>query len=383
MSPAVTALVVLASIGGFRAVEAEAQEARRYESEESLEARIQTLVPLVEEARVEAEAAAAELLTFTRRAAESIVALDTFAVGQMTIIAPVPDADRGRDLFQSAWETYFAGIESASLQASTFTFQARDEPVPIFVEAETYSRHIEIEWWQMRSDAVAVVASAIAFSINRELAESAMARWIMNDPLVDHDPAELYRRLATTPSRSVRECLAGNAASCTTSLGLFEGTSIEASLAEWYTVDERRALAIAGGGVRSIGGGASAITDAAAQCLDDADVRACDAVLLVESRRDLTPLTGVVRASLVRHALGMGGDGAWARLVEARNRPIGEALEYTAGSGLDEIVATWNAWILAARPEVHASLGSRSFFALMWTVLFAAVAMRSTRWRLG
>ena len=176
MSPVITALVALVLIGGLRAVEAEAQEARTYESEESLEARIQTLVPLVEEARVEAEAAAAELLTFTRRAAESIVALDTFAVGQMTIIAPVPDADRGRDLFQSAWETYFAGIESASLQASTFTFQARDEPVPIFVEAETYSRHIEIEWWQMRSDAVAVVASAIAFSINRELAESTITK---------------------------------------------------------------------------------------------------------------------------------------------------------------------------------------------------------------
>lgn len=372
----VTSLACLCILGGGRALSVEGQT---YESEESLIQRIQTLGPLVEEALVEAEAAETARVARERQAAERIVALDTLRVGEMTIIAPEPDAARARELFQGAWDQYFEGIRSAALQSTTFTFQARREAVPIFTDTGTYARHITLKWWQNHDDALAVVANAITHSINRDLEHSEVARWAGADPLVAHDPAELYRRLAVTPSRSVRACLAGSAASCSMSLGLVEG----ASIGEWYTPDERRALAVTGGDPGSMSREARVIPPAVAACLADADPAACDAVLLSDSRRDLTPLRGAVRASLLRHALETGGDGAWGRLVEARDRPVVEALEYTASTELDVVVASWNRSVLAARPEVHASLGSRSFFALMWIVFFAGMAMRSTRWRLG
>lgn len=350
--------------------------AQTYESQESLVARIEALGPLVEEARLEAEAAAVVTETRARARAEAMTALDTFTVAEITVIAPVADAERGREVFEAAWRRHFDGVESAALRASVFMFQSGDEVIPIFVDDDAYTRHIRLEWWQTREDAVAIVASAITHAIRRDLGESRFMQWSASDPFVDHDPADIYRMTATIPSRSVRDCLAGAVDECSASLGLVEGATLDA----WYTVEEARALTLRTFG--SLGAREEGLARFPS-CVDGTDPSACLAFLESQQGRDFTPLHGVVRGSVVGYALRLGGNGAWVRLVEARDRPVDEALAHTAGVSVDQLVGEWRAWVVAGRPAVHGSLASRSVFAMMWIVLFAALAMRSTRWRLG
>jgi hypothetical protein len=58
-----------------------------------------------------------------------------------------------------------------------------------------------------------------------------------------------------------------------------------------------------------------------------------------------------------------------------------DALSYSAGIPLDDLVAEWRAWIGTNRPEAYAGIGGKSGLALLWFVFFAALATRSTRWR--
>jgi hypothetical protein len=84
---------------------------------------------------------------------------------------------------------------------------------------------------------------------------------------------------------------------------------------------------------------------------------------------------------LIGLALERGGDGAWARLLEDPDMPPEEALVYAAGVPLVELVSEWRAWVVSNRPQVYAGLTGTSALALLWILLFAALAARSTRWR--
>jgi hypothetical protein len=110
------------------------------------------------------------------------------------------------------------------------------------------------------------------------------------------------------------------------------------------------------------------------------EIDACDALLLFDLER-WAPLPGHMRASLVGLALERGGEGAWTRLVENPSMPAEEALARAAGVPLEELVAEWRDWIVTNRPEVYAGTAGKSALALLWIVVFATLATRSTRWR--
>jgi len=90
-----------------------------------------------------------------------------------------------------------------------------------------------------------------------------------------------------------------------------------------------------------------------------------------------------VRASLLSLALESGGRGAWSRIVEDPAMSPEAALEYASGVPLSTLLAEWRSRVVENRPDVYGSLGAHSGVALMWALFFAALAMRSTRWRLG
>jgi hypothetical protein len=61
----------------------------------------------------------------------------------------------------------------------------------------------------------------------------------------------------------------------------------------------------------------------------------------------------------------------------------GEALERASGSPLPELLAGWRVRLVEHRPETFEDLAPSTGLSLVWTILFAALAMRSTRWRFG
>ena len=78
-----------------------------------------------------------------------------------------------------------------------------------------------------------------------------------------------------------------------------------------------------------------------------------------------------------------GGEGAWLRLLEDPEASPSEALQHASGMTPEELGLAWREEVLRHRPTTYAGSIPVHWSLFLWIVLFAAMAMRSTRWRLG
>lgn len=373
-------------------------DALAQESPEELRARLDSLRPLLIEARAEHEAHAAERTERERLAAARAARIDTFHVGGATVLTPLDESPRTRELFADIWSEHFAGLgESPSLARSVITFQWRDEPVPIHVEGDHH--RVAPGAWTRRSDVAEAVRGTLAAVIHHDISGSRSTEvgdWAGGNPLLPAATEEVYRRVALTRSKATRDCLSGDLDACRSAMGLdaWEAESeitamteaarlrerqarFRESIAEWYAPEERRALIESRVRIH-----ARAPAEARDDCVLEGHIEACDE-LLAQVGRDWTPFGPETRTSLVAFALRVGGDGAWSRLMQDPEMTPVEAMEHASGAGIDELLAGWHAALLAARPDAFEDLAPRSGLTLLWTLFFAALALRSTRWRLG
>lgn len=351
---------------------------------EDLRARLDSLAPLLQSARHDFEARNAQIEEARRRAAAAATRVDTVRIGQLTVLTPSGQGDETRELFAEVWEDSFAHLgHSPALSRSVFSFQlVSDEPLPIHMEGGGHV--LNRDNWVPRARVKADVRRLIAGAMSHDLREnrSHVGGWLRGNALDPLPWADAYRQVATTSSIVTRACLSGDAEACGSAMALETafgrmGPEYEIEvLADWYTPEERRAL------VATRAWFSRRAQRLRARCVVDNDVSACDEYLL-EFGYDWTPLGIDVRETLVAFALDRGGEGAWGRLVEQPEMTPAEALEYASGQPVDELLEGWRAELLAHRPETFEPLVPGSGRALLWTLLFAALAMRSTRWRLG
>jgi hypothetical protein len=108
---------------------------------------------------------------------------------------------------------------------------------------------------------------------------------------------------------------------------------------------------------------------------------ACD--VLLRDREPLIPLSPEARASFLGQALWTGGPGAFQRLRAAEKEPLLDRMVAAAEVPRDSLLAAWRSAVLAARPSASAGLVRSPLSVFFWVVLLGALAVRSTRWRLG
>lgn len=109
---------------------------------------------------------------------------------------------------------------------------------------------------------------------------------------------------------------------------------------------------------------------------------ACVDALGLGSAGDPHVVSGFARATLLAHALEVGGRGAYERLFDdASDAPT--RLEHAAQRPVADVVAGWRSAVQDARPDVHAGVARAGAWALVWLAALALLAMRSTRWRFG
>lgn len=367
-----------------------AQQADLPATPEELRAHLDSLRPLLAEARRELDARSVRMDAVRRAAAEAEARIDTFRVGGVgpRVLTPADQAGSTRALFDRVWEEGFADLgHSPSLARSTITFQrAFGDPVPIHVDGDAHT--LSLDGWssleRARSEIHRLLSNVMVHDLQPE--RNPVGLWLRADPLTPPPLASVYRRIAVTRSKATRACLGGDTASCASAMAL--GTSgdadasgdpgdMEAQLEAWYTADERRALIAER--FNFFGRRPGALRQ---RCVDGGDQGACEEIL-ANYGGDWAPLGGDVRQSLVSHALEVGPPGSWERLVEDPDMTAIEALEHASGQSIDVLLAGWHERLTANRPGSFAPLVPSSGRSLAWTLLFAALALRSTRWRLG
>ncbi|MDH3272442.1 MAG: hypothetical protein OEN56_13980 [Gemmatimonadota bacterium] len=344
------------------------------EAVEELRAVRDSLRPLLEQARSALEARTTRAQAAQRAAAAALAKVDTSYVGGAMVLTPIEQREATRALFDEVWSESFSELgESPALSRSVIVFQQSDETKPIYVDGAAH--RLILKPWTSRARVVESVRNAIAGAMIHDLSEPPLSvgRWSGN-PLVPEPMDAVYRRVATTRSDASRACLGGEISECESALGLGTSRTVE-QIRAWYAPDERRALVETGGNYDR-----TALPQRRA-CIDGS-VDACDG-LLARFTGDWTPLDRTVRASLLSHALEQGGEDAWTRLAEDPDMTPTEAIEHAARLPIDEVVAGWRDRLIEHRPQSFASLLPRSGLGLVWSLFFAALAMRSTRWRLG
>jgi len=344
--------------------------------------KLDSLRPLVAEAQVALDVRIARDLEATRRAAAAAARVDTLGVGLLTVVTPTGQADIARALITEVWNEHFALIErSPTLAESIFVFEWSDARVPIHVESN--ARPVQFRGSTQRPRVKSAIRNAIGAALAHDLrrAGTQVGLWVSGNPLQEPNLEAIYRVVATRRSQVTRACLAGDVSACASALSLGTRRQDLAQLSEWYTPEERRALVVAWRPELMSRFDRPERT----RCVEGRDHAVCDEFLTSfgSMRRDWSPLPPSVRETLLAYAVERGGPGAWERLLEDPDMEPGQALEHASGSTLPELLAGWRARLVEHRPETFEDLAPSTGLSLVWTILFAALAMRSTRWRFG
>jgi hypothetical protein len=334
---------------------------------------LDSLIPLMRAGKKEADRA--EWLMRKRAMDETQLPVDTFFAGPFRVISLPEQRILAEEVFTATWEELRPLVDGSEelLEAWTFLFHHYWSRDGMVLEGDTLLRRVSLPKRYPRSSlersATQVVGNVLMRGMPQDLLD-----WSGGQPRVESRRlAWVARELVSTPSQAVRGCFHGDLDWCVEAVGLGpEGANWE----RWYTPAELRLY------VRSMG---SPLLDQLEviweQCvLAEAD-EACFEYL--RDRDPVIPLSVEARASLLGHALWTGGPGALGRLRGAAREPLLDQLTAASGMPPDSLLASWRTSVLEARTSAWAGLVRSPLSFLLWIVFFGALAVRSTRWRLG
>ncbi len=186
------------------------------------------------------------------------------------------------------------------------------------------------------------------------------------------DFVRAYESLATSPFDASSKCLLGELGGCRLALGLTETSE---PLLTWYSEADRRTL------IENPGRPSERFFPNRATMYDrcvEGDSESCSTFM--KDRSIQPPLPPNVRATLVQHALVVGGDGAYGRLYRAGGT-MEERLTAAARVPGDSLIASWRAVLVDSAGHPTAVSWPLGLAAVFWAMAFSALALRSTRWR--
>jgi len=363
-------------------------------TDEQLRERLDSLGPVLEQAALaaESERSAEEEATRIRareEAERTQVPLETLRIGPLRLLAFTDQVDLTRDVFEEIWEQTYSNIAgSPSLARTLLAFQWRTPQRTVSEEANSgsvvYDLSLNRVWTPTRAGVRERARNAIASVLSEDLPpESPLRIWVTEGgggTLPGYaDTERAYRQLVVTPSASTHACVDGDLAACGVALGL---RLDDPRVSDWLSLEERQEMVEAG--VDVDGAHMNPDFPLARACVEEGDNESCDRAL-----RELVawtpagPLAGPGSADLFWYAVRVGEAGAWERVLETQESSPLDALTHIAGLAADELIGGWRARVMESRPDVHAGLGTTRWATLFWFLVLGALAMRSTRWRLG
>lgn len=271
------------------------------------------------------------------------------------------------------------GPETTALRGDTFT-----------VRRDTSARGMAIVGYIAPSGAsVSRGAPATVKGIAQVMAEqittafvdrskSPFAKWhrgpVILDPVDGHaqpDWSTVRFSLISSPTTVARRCYAGDLDACTMVVGLKE---VEFAAMAWYDSLGRFETVR-----RSIDFANRIDRLATARCLQGSD-KDCAEVMRASNSLAELPASGFFRASLIAHALTVGGDGAAGRMLATNGTPS-DALAAASRLPIDTLVSRWQQNTRAQAISSRDLSLRIVLISLGWVVILGLLALRSSRWR--
>lgn len=359
-------------------LDAQAGERLDGQTVDDLVQRLDSLAPLLEQAERAAEQADREA---RRRAREELgLTLDTLRVGPLRIVTPEGQASDARRAFEEVWEDAGPRVGDATDELSetiwTFQYAPRLHGLHVFFTQHGERRqrvHVRswLPWDRVLRAAEKKVWSVLGRQLEGEVEEVISSAWGPWWPLTPERLEAAHRELVAAPGRPARACVAGDVDACWVAIG---ADGVPDGWEEWYEPAERRAVVR----TRFREEAPWAAVEACERGVQDA----CDD-LLNESADPALPLNGAFRTRIVAHAVQLGGEGGYERLVKTGGADLREALSRAAEMDANEVMESWRTRVLENRPEVGGDTARRHWSTLVWMVVFGILAMGSTRWRVG
>lgn len=345
----------------------------------ALQRHLDSLLPLLSTAQQDAETAHRRAQEEARRSAAPVI--DSFQVGPLHVVTLPGEADLARGMYEKVWREFAPFVDdSPALEDMTFTFQWatwNGQRQVIYLDGP--ARRVEAARWRPQSALEDNIRLGIGTTLGDDLRHTRIGDWLTAPIQEPVEGTRFYRLLAQFPAQVDAQCIEGDAMKCWSALGLDLDDN---ALDDWYSPRQRRNMATVMGVTREL-------EDLKTSCVQGGPQEDCDSFLEQMGTgwyrgQSFDPMpSGAGRGALVWLALNAGGPGAWDRLKEDPDMSPADALRYASGMSTRELSAAWRRWLMAQRPAQPAALDPALLITLLWMVAFAALAMRTTRWRLG
>jgi hypothetical protein len=364
-TPCFSLLLVLLAISSVLPFKSEAQTTDEYRTQ-------------VDQLRQEWQEAQSAYQEFLER--ESSAPIDTIRVGTLTVLTQHEFAALVESGTRMAWDSIRQlGSDTLLLVGKTLFvpgpgWQNRYDAA----EHRATSSSSPLSKNSDENDAAARVLSSIGMLLLEEWKYEVFGWLGGRFEMQDANRTSLgwtYVELVTSPSQAVRACLGGDLNACGSALVLNE---VENPELEWYNAAERRVVV-----GRRLPGKSPDRAQFWLECVRDSVDAACVQFLTAEADEVPPPLSLGARRTLVGVALESGGKGAYSRLVSTGTSDRKASLATAAGQTPDSLLASWRMAVFSARPKPTTLAYGGATTTILWIVLFAAAATRSSRWRLG
>ena len=339
----------------------------------ALKEELDRLIPQLERLRMTADLA--ENRERERRLRENHTPVDTFALGPFRVISLPDQRELAEEVMLGAWKDLRPLVDGSEELLEPWSFLVhyywnRDRTL---LPEDSLIRKIDVPRQFPRAHLERKAVEIVGNTLLKALPK-ALEMWSGGQIRVATDRLPwVARELIATPSTAVRQCYRGELEGCTEALGL---NGAEGGWDRWYSAEERRYFV-----QTRMGRGSARQTALWEGCVLSGMDDACS--VLLRGIDPVFPFSTEARASLLGHALWTGGTGAFHRLRTTEAATPMDRLSAAAGMPFDSLLASWRNEVLEARPSSWAGFGRSPMAILFWVLFFGALAVRSTRCRLG
>ncbi|HJQ65326.1 MAG TPA: hypothetical protein VJ816_03060, partial [Gemmatimonadales bacterium] len=299
------------------------------------------------------------------------------------VVAVAPTAvERTRPAVDSVWRALSSrfGAGAAVVGQALIVIQYADQPEGEIPLEQSPTPPLYIPNRTAANEIVDLVMGWVSPTVFRSV-DARLQEWVPHpyaftsrgaaSTLLRANRASLYAELATAPWHSARTCFRGAIRDCRAALGI-SGTD---PVLDWLDAADRRHY------VDSYLKYLPVPRTRYDRCASGDDDECIALTRLAPNQRPSPPLSVTARLLLLALALDAGGPDAFPRLLEHPDRSMDARLEAAAGLPIDSLVAGWRHDVLATHPKTVAADARAAWGAVVWSVLLAIAALRSTRWR--